>query len=62
MHGVLIDGMGMGGGRDADDNAPRMAAYNLSNEKVKKLGLTLQPLEEVVRDTVAVLKEQGHLQ
>lgn len=46
--------------RDADDS-PRVPAYNLSNEKLKKLGLTFQPLEEVVHETVAKLQELKHL-
>jgi hypothetical protein len=46
--------------RDADDS-PRVPIYNLSNEKVKKLGLHFQPLDEVLRETVAKLKELKYL-
>lgn len=42
--------------KDADDS-PRLPSYNLSNEKIKKLGLTFQPLEEALDETVACFKE-----
>jgi len=43
------------------DESPRVAAYNLSSEKLKKLGLTFQPLEDVFRETVASLQELKYL-
>lgn len=46
--------------KDADDS-PRVPIFNLSNEKVKKLGLHFQPLDEVLRETVAELKELKYL-
>ncbi|KAG0590478.1 hypothetical protein KC19_1G102600 [Ceratodon purpureus] len=42
--------------KDADDS-PRIPAHELSNEKLKNLGLTFRSLEEVVHETVACLKE-----
>lgn len=47
--------------RDADDS-PRIPAHELSNEKLKNLGLTFRSLEEVVHETVACLKELKYLE
>ncbi|KAG0603573.1 hypothetical protein M758_10G103700 [Ceratodon purpureus] len=47
--------------KDADDS-PRIPAHELSNEKLKNLGLTFRSLEEVVHETVACLKELKYLE
>lgn len=47
--------------RDADESSPRVPVYNLSSEKLKKLGLTFQPLEDVLKETVAKLVELKYL-
>ncbi|KAG0568143.1 hypothetical protein KC19_7G189600 [Ceratodon purpureus] len=47
--------------KDADDS-PRVTPYNLSSEKVKKLGLNFQPLDDVLRETVVTLKDLKHLE
>ncbi|KAG0558570.1 hypothetical protein KC19_10G038700 [Ceratodon purpureus] len=44
-----------------DGSVPRDPGYNASSEKIKKLGLTFQPLEDVLRETVASLKELKYL-
>lgn len=47
--------------KDADESSPRVPVYNLSSEKLKKLGLTFQPLEDVLKETVAKLVELKYL-
>jgi len=56
----MVVGWHFGHRRDADDS-PRILAYNLSSEKLKKLGLTFQPLEDVLHETVAKLQELKYL-
>ncbi|KAG0600372.1 hypothetical protein M758_11G028400 [Ceratodon purpureus] len=40
-----------------DNGPPRLAPYKLSSEKIKKLGLTFQPMEDVVHETVTCFKD-----
>ncbi len=47
--------------RDADETAPRVPTYALSNEKSKELGVHYQPTEDVIHETVSSLKECGWL-
>ncbi|KAH9536566.1 hypothetical protein CY35_16G006000 [Sphagnum magellanicum] len=46
---------------DADETAPRVPTYALSNEKSKELGVHYQPTEDVIHETVSSLKECGWL-
>jgi nucleoside-diphosphate-sugar epimerase len=46
--------------KDADDS-PRYPSYNLSSEKVKKLGLTMQPLDDVIHEAVKSLRDNKYL-
>ncbi|PON74274.1 NAD(P)-binding domain containing protein [Parasponia andersonii] len=44
---------------ECEDDKPLVQAYQISNEKVKSLGINFTPLEVTLRDTVESLKEKG---
>lgn len=44
--------------RDADESVARVPVPNESNEKLRSLGMEFQPLEDVIREAVAVFKEK----
>ncbi|KAJ7531609.1 hypothetical protein O6H91_14G050700 [Diphasiastrum complanatum] len=45
-----------------DEVSPRAPVYDVSTEKLKKLGLRFQPLEEILKECVESLKERNFLQ
>jgi len=44
--------------KDVDETTPRLDVYTLSKEKIKRLGLTFEPIEDVIHDLVASLKDR----